>query len=370
VVVEWQNSAWLSLQESTNQTPAENQFWTELITEVGPTGPTGARGIPGVQGQTGATGPTGPTGPRGATGPTGAKGDKGDTGEKLLVLGVLQDQSELPASNNNPGDAYIIGDDLWVYSIVTDSWFNAGAYRGAGVAAGGLEGQILVKASDDNFDTIWIDNIDELDDLDDVEVDNPIQGEALVYSSALGKWININTGTGNFTVAELPPEDASSGDIWFRTIDATAYVYYVDEDSDQWVQLGGPIGPPGPPGGPTGPTGAQGEIGATGPTGPLGPTGPEGGPTGPTGPTGQTGPPFGEGIQDLTDVVLASPQTNQVLTYSAAIDAWFNAPVPRTISELTDTTISTPATNQAIVYDGTAWINRNITIESDRKSVV
>jgi len=355
VAVEFQGSAWLALTESTNESPAENQFWTEIITEVGPTGPQGNQGASGIQGPTGPTGPTGPRGATGPTGATGAKGNQGDTGQQVLVLGVLGDASDLPETNNNPGDAYIIGDDLWLYSIVTNSWINAGTYRGAGVAFGGDTGQVLIKASSENFDTEWVDAVSELDDLDDVSVADPIGGEALVYSETLGQWININTGTGNFTVSENQPEGAVSGDIWFRTIDGLAYVFYVDQNSQQWVQLGGPAGPQGPPGGPTGPTGPTGPPSTV--TGPTGPTGPEGGPTGPTGSTGPTGPPFGEGLADLTDVVLTFPQNNQVLTYSTAVQTWFNSSVPRNISDLGDVSVSEAVGGQSLIYSGSQWIN-------------
>jgi len=220
--VAYNGDAWFALQESTGVTPAENASWSKLTTSVGPTGPQGNPGVQGFPGDRGPTGPTGSTGPTGPTGPTGAKGNQGDTGQQLLVLGALEEESQLPTENNNPGDAYIIGDDLWVYSIVTDSWFNAGTYRGAGVAFGGVTGQFLVKASDENFETEWVDGIQELGDLEDVSVSDPIGGEALVYNSTLGQWINLNSGTGNFTVSATPPEGAVGGDIWFRTIDALA----------------------------------------------------------------------------------------------------------------------------------------------------
>ena len=365
--VAYDGNAWLALQESTAETPEENEFWTQLTTEVGPTGPTGIQGATGLQGATGPTGPTGPQGATGPTGPTGAKGDTGDTGQRVLVLGVLEDQSEFPVENNNPGDAYIIGDDLWLYSIVLDNngeypWVNAGSYRGAGVAFGGTAGQILAKATGDNFDTEWVDNIDQLSDLNDVSVDSPIAGEALVYSAVLGQWINLNTGTGNFTTSDTPPEAAVGGDIWFRTVDGLAYVYYADEDSEQWVQLGGPAGPAGPPGGPTGPTGPTGADSTV--TGPTGPTGPEGGPTGPTGATGPTGPPFGEGLADLADVVITPPLNNQVLTYSTAVNTWFNSDVPRELNQLSDVAFADASGGQSLVFDGSTWSNSYTSLES------
>jgi len=376
VVVEYENSAWLSLQSSTGQIPAENEFWTELITEVGPTGPTGptgAQGTAGVNGAVGATGPTGPTGATGPTGPTGSTGIQGETGEGVLVKGEFSDPSLLPDTNDptitvNPGDAYVIGDDLWIYSIALNEFVNAGNFRGAGVVAGGTTGQILAKASEINYITEWIDNLEFISDLSDVDTSNPVGGEALIWNAQTQKWINLNSGTGNFTTSATAPEDAVSGDIWFRTIDGLAYVYYADVDSEQWVQLGGPQGPVGPPGGPTGPTGPIGAPSFV--TGPTGPTGPEGGPTGPTGPIGPTGPAFGEGLADLTDVTITPPQDDQVLTYSSAINTWYNADVPRNINELGDVLIAGQLAEQSLIYDGVNWVNDKITLASASDVVI
>jgi hypothetical protein len=94
--VSFGNSAWLALQESTNVTPVEGEYWAELITEVGPTGPTGAQGLPGTPGLIGPTGATGPQGLRGntgPTGPTGPTGDRGATGTQIAVLGTFDDPS-------------------------------------------------------------------------------------------------------------------------------------------------------------------------------------------------------------------------------------------------------------------------------------
>jgi len=367
--VSFNNSAWLVLQESTGRTPTEGDFWAELITEVGPTGPTGPGGAPGIPGSLGPTGPTGPTGDRGSTGPTGPTGPtgiRGSTGTQIAVLGTLEDVSELPDGTdpnnpNNPGDAYIVGDDLWVWSI-NDGWVNAGSSRGVGVPSGGGTGQILAKFSTEDYETEWVNPTGFLEDLQDVTLDNPQEGEALVYSAALGQWINIKDDA-KFEVSANAPENPVGGDIWFRTVDGSAYLYYIDEDSEQWVQIGGAQGPVGPPGGPPGPTGPPGPS-VTGPAGPPGPTGPEGGPTGPTGPIGPTGPAFGEGLADLTDVILGFPSNNDVLTYSSATEKWFSSSVPRSVGDLQDVTNTDPAQNQVLVFNGTNWVNGNAPISS------
>ncbi|HLS00662.1 MAG TPA: hypothetical protein VK054_01570 [Beutenbergiaceae bacterium] len=139
-------------------------------------------------------------GPQGLQGIQGEKGEKGDTGAGLSVLGSFDDPSELPADNNEVGDAYLISQHLWVWD--GDEWVDTGtiqgpkgetgksAYQeavdngfegdvedwllslkgekgdtgeqgptGAGVPAGGVTGQAVVKASEDDYDTEWSDVI-------------------------------------------------------------------------------------------------------------------------------------------------------------------------------------------------------------------
>jgi hypothetical protein len=91
--------------ESAYEVAVDNGFeGTEeewLASLVGPTGPKGDTGATGPQGPKGDTGDTGPAGPTGATGPQG-----------------------------DPG---------------------------VGVPTGGTTGQVLAKASDDDYDTEWVD---------------------------------------------------------------------------------------------------------------------------------------------------------------------------------------------------------------------
>lgn len=70
--------------------------------------------------------------PKGAKGD---KGDKGDTGEGLNIKGALDSENDLPA-DGQPGDAYIIDGNLYVYvgeggSVVTNpKWSNVGNIKG------------------------------------------------------------------------------------------------------------------------------------------------------------------------------------------------------------------------------------------------
>jgi surface protein len=88
-------------------------------------------------------------------------GIKGADGSGLVILGEFADPSELPASGN-AGDGYLIDGDL--YTWVVDEWVNLGPVRGpqgeqgetgAGLPDGGVEYQIIEKASGDDYNTRW-----------------------------------------------------------------------------------------------------------------------------------------------------------------------------------------------------------------------
>ena len=128
----------------------------------------------------------------------------------------------------------------------------------------------------------------------------------------------------------------------------------------------GPIGAVGPTGaqgiqgiaGPTGPTGAQGiqgikgdtgDVGATGPQGPVGATGAVG-PTGPAstvpGPTGPAGSVGTITLDDLTDVVIATPEEFQTLEYDGT--SWVNT--YSSVSTFVRNAETTTLTTGTVVY--------------------
>ncbi|MGG2111909.1 hypothetical protein ABFY60_15525 [Lysinibacillus pakistanensis] len=57
------------------------------------------------------------------------KGEKGEQGTGVRILGTLVNESELP-SIGEPGDAYLINGDLYVWSDTTDDWTNVGTIKG------------------------------------------------------------------------------------------------------------------------------------------------------------------------------------------------------------------------------------------------
>lgn len=84
--------------------------------EQGPKGDTGDTGEQGPQGIQGETGERGPQGPKGDTGPRGEQGSRGFQG--------------VPGQKGDPG---------------------------VGIPVGGTAGQVLVKASPEDYDTVWVD---------------------------------------------------------------------------------------------------------------------------------------------------------------------------------------------------------------------
>jgi hypothetical protein len=111
----------------------------------GPTGPTGPLGPTGPSGgPPGPTGPTGPTGARGPQGPRGFSGDLGATGP-TGPLGPTGPEGGPPGPTGPSGPTGPLGPT------------GAIGPTGPGVAAGGIFGQALFKASNDDYDTTWSD---------------------------------------------------------------------------------------------------------------------------------------------------------------------------------------------------------------------
>jgi hypothetical protein len=321
---------------------------------IGDTGPTGPQGNTGATGETGPTGLVGPTGDTGATGPTGATGIQGPTG----VTGATGETGATGATGGT-GDVGPTGStgDTGATGATgpqgpTGATGETGP-TGVGVPTGGLEGQILSKATDTDYDTEWIDNF--ASELEIICVNNSgtliPKATVVMATGAAGDKIEIEPAIGDGTVDArfilgVTTEDIADTDEGYvalvgevRNLNTNAYpvgtVLYLD---------------PNTPGGfvttePTAPdldlsvaivtrqnmssgiifvrmwsqgqtlgqlfdvnvTGAidgnalvydgtngiwipgSGGFGATGPTGPTGDTGPSG-PSGPSGADGATGP--------------------------------------------------------------------------------
>ena len=185
-----------------------DSFWVENVTgQVGPQGPTGATGpagqdstVPGPQGPPGADGFIGADGAPGAQGPEGPPGPEGPQGP-AGTFGVFDNAPADPNEgdvwfNSSDGRFYVYYDDFWVEALSNEAGPQgpagpagadgadgadgavgpqgpAGADStvpgpqgdpgeqgdpGPGVAAGGTEGQVLLKVDGTDYNTTWADN--------------------------------------------------------------------------------------------------------------------------------------------------------------------------------------------------------------------
>jgi len=61
------------------------------------------------------------------------------------------------------------------------------------------------------------------------------------YNTVTDEWEPIGAGS-KFTVSTTAPAEAENGDTWFNSETGSTYIYYVDGNSSQWVEIGGPGG--------------------------------------------------------------------------------------------------------------------------------
>jgi hypothetical protein len=101
-----------------------------------------------------------------------------------------------------------------------------------------VDGQALV------FDSASGDWINEtpastVDSLTDVTITTPLDEQALIYNTATGNWINAAVA-GGVEVSATAPAAPSAGDLWWNSTIGDLFVYYNDGDSSQWVPASGP----------------------------------------------------------------------------------------------------------------------------------
>ena len=149
------------------------------------------------------------------------------------------------------GDAYVIsvGGSLWGQSVEVGTLIiaktdNPSSLSGWYVILGGGTGV------GDTSGILDITN-EPLGDLNDVNLANVSTGQTLQWDGS--SWVN---GNGVSVTVDGPsaPADPADGDLWYDTHTGILYVYYIDDNSEQWVA-----------------TATQGPQGATGPVGPTGP---------------------------------------------------------------------------------------------------
>ena len=88
----------------------------------------GPQGVPGPQGES-IVGPEGPQGPQGIP------GIQGETGSGLEIRDTFDSASQLPATGSS-GDAYFVGEDLYLWSPSANAWVNKGPIAGGGGITG------------------------------------------------------------------------------------------------------------------------------------------------------------------------------------------------------------------------------------------
>ena len=212
----------------------------------GEKGDTGPQGIPGPQGIEGPEGPEGPQGPQGPEGPAGADG----TG--VSILGSYDTLAELDAAHHtgNPGDAYMVAGDLYVWSATANAWENVGQIQGP-QGPQGMQGP---------------------------EGPQGLQGPPGAQGEQGLQGIQGEKGDPGDTGPEGPQ----------------------GPEGPEGIQ--GPKGDKGDPGD-TGPAGPQGPEGPTGPEGPQGPQGEKGDPSGVTSFNGRVGDVIPLGADYTYDMV-------------------------------------------------------------------
>lgn len=114
--------------------PTQYDFFYDISTTEGIQGPQGEPGVQGPQGPQGEVGPMGPQGPQGEQGPQGLQGEQGPQG---------------PAGANGADGATGPQGPQGEQGVQGEP--------GLGVPPGGITGQVLAKASNANYDTIWVD---------------------------------------------------------------------------------------------------------------------------------------------------------------------------------------------------------------------
>lgn len=87
----------------------------------------------------------------------------------------------------------------------------------------------------------------DLDGLTDVDLTGLVDGNSLVYDAATSTWIpGEGGGGGSITVSSTAPSEPSEGDLWFDPDDGRTYVFYSDDDTNQWVEIGANTANPAP----------------------------------------------------------------------------------------------------------------------------
>ena len=159
------NDVTVVVQNGITKKVAASVFQSGITGPAGPAGPQGPQGLPGATGAAGPQGPTGPGGPQGATGPAGPAGTTGATGPQgpqgpqgtAATATAGTTTTGLPGSSASVVNAGTTSNAIFNFTIPRGDQGPSGPVGppGAGVAPGGIAGQVLIKQSGVDYATAW-----------------------------------------------------------------------------------------------------------------------------------------------------------------------------------------------------------------------
>ena len=206
-------------------------------------GPQGDHGVQGLQGVDGLQGPKGDAGP---TGPTGPQGPKGDQGAGIKPLGTKASEADLPATGTD-GDGWIIGTDLWVWSVTDNDWINVGGFVGPTGPAGptgphGPQGTQGIQGVKGDQGTLWLNFPRDPGPADGRVGDYFINKNTLEYfqKTSATVWASLgHMGGGNVydTSSTTPQARTSSGWVNVPVLEAPTDSGYYLRVNSAWKKL-------------------------------------------------------------------------------------------------------------------------------------
>lgn len=214
--------------------------WINLGVQRGPQGDTGPQGLQGD------VGPQGPQGDVGPAGPTGPQGPKGDQGAGIKPLGTKASEADLPATGTE-GDGWIIGSDLWVWSVTDNDWINVGGFVGPTGPAGptgpeGPQGSQGIQGVKGDQGTLWLNFARNPGPADGRVGDYFINKSTLEYfqKTSATVWASLGyMGGGNVydTSSTTPQARTSSGWVNVPVLEAPADSGYYVRVNSAWKKL-------------------------------------------------------------------------------------------------------------------------------------
>lgn len=215
--------------------------------EAGPTGPQGPQGIQGPAGPEGPAGPQGEAGPTGPQGPQGLKGDQGDLGPQG-PQGIQGLQGEPGAAGaqgpagakGDPGEAGPQGPAGPQGDKGDPGDTGPAGPAGPGLAAGGGQGDLLVKTGASDYATGWM----TLDQLKDAlcltqEINAAVMGVSTVLNenswADIAKVADASKGANIWNVGDCKQIQVT-GTVGTLSIDQTLCVYILGFDHNKAVE--------------------------------------------------------------------------------------------------------------------------------------